>query len=93
MDTVERVAEILLQAGETHHMVYQNVDGDDPDWASWYADWLINLSELPQVLGAAPIRSELVYLLVGCGKEFADGGGSGRWEEAYAKTLVEKLSR
>lgn len=26
--------------------VYRIVDGADPDWASWYADWLVNLSEL-----------------------------------------------
>lgn len=93
MNKVERVAEILLLASKTHHDVYRAVDGDDPDWASWYADWLINLSELPKVLGAPPVRSELVYLLVGCAKEFSEGGDSGKWSEAYAQTLVEKLSR
>ena len=30
-----------------------------PDWASWYAGWLIRLSELP---GQRPVRSELAYL-------------------------------
>ena len=51
-------------AGETHHRVYRIVDGADDDWASWYAQWLIDLSELPDLLGAGPVRSELVYLLV-----------------------------
>ena len=52
------VAALLHEAGETHHRVYRIVDGDDPDWASWYADWLINLSELPDILGTRPVRSE-----------------------------------
>jgi hypothetical protein len=37
--------------------------------ASWYAQWLIDLSELPDLLGARPARSELVYLLVSLDKQ------------------------
>ena len=48
------IADLLHEAAETHHRVYRIVDGDDADWASWYADWLINLSELPQLLGRRP---------------------------------------
>ena len=59
MDTpVARIATPLREAGETHHVVYRIVDGDDADWASWYADWLIDLSELPQILGR-PATPEL----------------------------------
>ncbi|MDQ1535455.1 MAG: hypothetical protein QOF28_3216 [Actinomycetota bacterium] len=66
----QRIAELLHEAGETHHRVYRIVDGDDADWASWYADWLINLSELPELVGAQPVRSELVYLLVTLDKQY-----------------------
>ncbi len=44
-DRLATVAALLREAGETHHLVYRIVDGDDPDWASWYADWLLDLSE------------------------------------------------
>ena len=59
-----KVSSLLHEAGETHHRVYRIVDGEDPDWASWYADWLINLSELPELVDAAPVRCELGYMLV-----------------------------
>ena len=59
-----RVAALLEEAAETHHRVYRITDGVDADWASWYADWLLRLSELPTLLGATPVRSELVYALV-----------------------------
>ena len=57
------IAELLHEAANAPR-VYRIVDGDDPDWASWYADWLITLSELPQLLGATPVRSDLVHTLV-----------------------------
>ena len=61
--TLEQVSGLLHEAGETHHQVFRIVDGADDDWASWYAQWLIDLSELPDLLGVRPVRSELIYLL------------------------------
>src|SRR5262249_28376806 len=72
--TTEQIGRLLHEAGETHHHVFRIVDGADEDWASWYYDWLINLSELPSLLGTKPVRSELTYLLVSRGS----GGSSAR---------------
>ena len=47
MADYENIADVLHEAAETHHTVWRITDGDDPDWASWYADWLLDLSELP----------------------------------------------
>ncbi|MCW3001479.1 MAG: uncharacterized protein JWQ20_777 [Conexibacter sp.] len=85
----ERVAQLLQEAGETHHRVYRIVDGADDDWASWYADWLIRLSELPALLGTTPVHSELVYMLVRLAKEYDDAGPSERWQDSYARGLIE----
>ena len=86
-----RIAALLHEAGETHHLVYRIVDGDDPDWASWYADWLINLSELPQILGTTPVRSELVWLLVTLDKEYTEVSPDLDWPQWYAQRIVERL--
>ena len=53
-----KVAELLHEAAETHHQVFRITDGADEDWASWYAQWLVTLSELPEVLGGTVVRSE-----------------------------------
>jgi hypothetical protein len=50
-DTSGQISGLLHEAGETHHRVFRIVDGADDDWASWYAQWLIDLSELPDLLG------------------------------------------
>jgi hypothetical protein len=90
-DQTVRVAELLHEAGETHHVVYRIVHGEDLDWASWYADWLLNLSELPQILGSTPVRSELVWLLVALDKEYTQTMPTLPWPQWYAERIVSAL--
>ena len=87
MDT-NRIADLLHEAAETHHVVYRIRDGDDPDWASWYADWLLSLSELPDQLEVKPVRSELVYMLVRLNKKYSMESPDEKWEDFYARGLV-----
>jgi hypothetical protein len=84
----DKVAELLHEAAETHHRVFRITDGADDDWASWYAQWLVTLSELPDLLGAKVVRSELTYLLVRLDKEYTERGPDERWEDYYARELV-----
>ena len=81
------VADLLHEAAETHHVVYRITDGDDPDWASWYADWLLDHSELPELLGTRPVRSHLLHALVQLDRDYTASGSSERWEEWYAVRL------
>ena len=87
-DEVARIAALLNEASQTHHTVYRIVNGDDPDWASWYADWLVNLSELPEILGAKPVRSELVWLLVSLDKDYTAASPEAPWPQWYAERLL-----
>jgi hypothetical protein len=91
-DTVTRIAGLLQEAGETHHLVYRIVDGEDPDWASWYADWLLRLSELPQILQKTPVRSELVWLLVALDKEYTAATPETAWPRWYAERIVSHFA-
>ncbi len=86
-----KISALLHEASETHHVVYRIVDGDDPDWASWYADWLLDHSELPQILGKAPVRSHLVYSLVQLDRNFVGQKMSGKWEDYYARNLIDEF--
>ena len=92
MTDVARLAEVLHEAAETHHVVWRITDGDDPDWASWYATWLLDLSELPTLLGAPPVRSHLVHALVQLDRDHVAAGSPGPWEQAYARGLAEQFA-
>ena len=87
-ETAEQISRLLHEASETHHQVFRIVDGADDDWASWYAPWLIDLSELPDLLGIKPVRSELVYLLVSLDKQYTAEAPGEPWEAYYARRIL-----
>ena len=87
-ESTAKVSELLHEAAETHHQVFRITDGADDDWASWYSQWLVTLSELPELLGGKLVRSELTYLLVRLDKEFTERNPSERWEDYSARALV-----
>jgi hypothetical protein len=91
-DRAARISDLLHEAAETHHTVFRITDGDDPDWASWYADWLLNLSELPKLLPTKPVRSHLVHALVELDRAYAASGASERWEDWYARDLLQRFA-
>ena len=90
--TTEQIGRLLHEAGETHHRVFGIVDGADDDWPSWYSGWLISLSELPSLLGAKPVRSELTYLLVSLDKDYTAGQPGEPWEMYYARRILAHFS-
>jgi hypothetical protein len=87
-ENTKKISALLHEAGETHHVVYRITDGEDPDWPSFYADWLIDHSELPELLGGAPVRSHLVAELVALEREVGADNG---WEDGYADRLVDRF--
>jgi hypothetical protein len=86
-----RVSALLHEAGEVHHVVYRITEGADDDWASFYDDWLTRLSELGEVLGQVPVRSQLIHELVECERAFAAAAPAEAWEDWYAVRLIERF--
>jgi hypothetical protein len=67
--------------------VFRITDGAD-DGASWYAEWLVRLSELPSLLGGKLVRGELTYLLVRLDMEYTERRPDQPWEDYYARELL-----
>ena len=88
-ETTREISGLLAEAAETHHRVYRITDGDDPDWASWYADWLLRLSELPRLLATTPVRSHLVHFLVQADRDYTAASPEERWHDWYAERLLQ----
>jgi len=92
MTTHERIAALLEEAAETHHTVYRITNGVDDDWASWYATWLLDLSELPDLLGGQPVRSHLVHALVQLDRDHVAAQSHEPWPAYYAERLPELVA-
>jgi hypothetical protein len=91
-ERANKISALLHEAAETHHVVYRITDGDDPDWASWYSNWLTTLSELPDILGRKPVRSEVTHLLVQLDRDFTAEGPGDAWEDYYAERLLARFA-
>jgi hypothetical protein len=91
-DPLDEASRLLHEVAETHHRVFRIVDGNDDDWASWYADWLVNLSELPTLLDTKPVRSELTYLLVSLDREYTASHPGQSWEAYYAQRILSHFA-
>ena len=87
----DEIARLLQEVAETHHIVFRITDGVDPDWASWYADWLLHHSELPELLGTTPVRSELVYALVELDRDYTAQSPDVSWPSYYARELIRRF--
>ena len=90
-ERTRRVSELLHEAGEVHHVFYRITDGADDDWASFYAVWLTEHSELGDVLGTVPARSHLVHELIESERAYADAAPAERWEDVYAARVVGRF--
>ena len=90
-ERTDRIRDLLHEAGEVHLVVYRITDGADDDWASFYADWLVQHSELPDVLGGAPTRSYLVHELVEAHQAFSQQSAGPPWEAFYADRIVARF--
>jgi hypothetical protein len=89
-ETNTKVAALLQQVGEIHHMVFADTDGNDDDWASFYSDWLLTHSALPALLGKRPVRSHLTRDLVELDEQFGASSPSDPWPAWYATRLITK---
>ncbi len=89
-ETATKIAELLHQVGEIHHMVFADTDGSDDDWATFYSDWLLAHSDLPRLLAKRPIRSHLTRDLVELDEQYTRMVPSQPWPAWYAERLTGK---
>ena len=61
--------------------------GVDPDWALFYAWWLLTWSDFPEVLGRTPSIAALTAELVRLDEAYQAGPGNAEWSKAYAERL------
>jgi hypothetical protein len=90
-ERTQRISDLLHEAGEVHHTVYRITDGADDDWASFYANWLIDHSELPETLGRAPTPSHLVHELVESERALAETARQAPWHDFYAERIIARF--
>ncbi|HEY4387594.1 MAG TPA: hypothetical protein VGN34_24320 [Ktedonobacteraceae bacterium] len=85
----DKLAALLHQTAEDHHVAYKATDGTDPDWSIWYAEHLLEKG-LEKMLDARLLKSDLIYLLVLTDKQQMSEAPGAHWENYYADALVNR---
>lgn len=87
-DQTRRLAALLAQTKTAHYEAFAENDGDDPDWAIWYADYLYD--RLPDYLGIRLNKSDIIYRLMYLADTQALDAPDADWAEYYANKLVKR---
>lgn len=87
MADVHAVVDLLRDAAHEHHVAFADVDGADPEWPLWYAEYLA--PRLRALMGAEVTLSQLVHSLL-LAQEARDESGVGEWADAYAALILER---
>jgi hypothetical protein len=82
------IAAILERAERVHGIVTEKTGGADPDWALFYAWWLVNWSDLPAELGKKPGLTDLAVELVRLDGQYRAGDMTETWPQVYARELL-----
>lgn len=88
LDLVQRLSDLFMETGHAHHQAFIQVDGNDPDWPLWYAEYLHE--PLGEHLSATLTKAELTYMVVLADKERNLRAPGARWPRYYARFFVER---
>jgi hypothetical protein len=84
--TREEIAALLRRTGQAHHEAFAAVDGEDPEWAAWYAEHLVG--PLGAALAATLDRSRLAQDLTTAEAERQARAPVAEWSRYYADWLL-----
>jgi hypothetical protein len=84
----EQLAGLLERAEHVHAVVSERTGGADPDWALFYAWWLLNWSDFPDLLGRTPSLAELTVELTALDAAYRAEPRTEPWPMSYAEALV-----
>ncbi|GAB5409044.1 MAG: hypothetical protein BalsKO_14090 [Balneolaceae bacterium] len=82
--------ELFTETGPAHHKAFIEMDGFDPEWPIWYAEFLHK--KVMDILDIEFTKSELIYLLVAADLDHQDEAPDSNWPVYYTEFFAESLS-
>ena len=86
-DLRDTIASLLRETGEAHHEAFAATDGEDADWAIWYANHVRD--RLAEQSGLDFTLSQLIFCLIRADIEHQARAPESDWAEFYATKMVE----
>jgi hypothetical protein len=86
-DSVLQLTDLFDRAAHAHHQAFLATHGEDPDWAAWYARWL--LDPLGRALDRAYTVDELTQMLEAAEQQKLARAPTADWRAYYAGFFLE----
>lgn len=84
----QEVVELLVYTAKAHHTAYFEVDGYDPEWPIWYANY--SFDQIKDFLSNNFTKSEYIYALVHLSKVQPIEAPNDPWGIFYARFLLNE---
>ena len=88
MKKEDTLAKILGSAGKAHHQAFIEVDGHDPEWPQWYAQFLLSETKFSHYVPKVD-ESTLAHLLEMLDHQYKSESPKQRWPHYYASKLLK----
>lgn len=88
MTRENKLAEVLSGAGKAHHKAFIKTNGEDPEWPSWYATYLLKETDFKNYV-AGLNESTLAHLLEMLDHQFKNDTTRQKWSHYYARKLLK----
>ena len=85
--TIEELAALLENAGSAHHEAFIETDGDDPEWAMWYADYI--RPQFEAGLGRKLTTAEIAEALTRLDANYRANQSGDSWAVYYARHMLD----
>ena len=79
------LTDLFREAGNAHHKAFEQANGEDPEWPSWYADFLHE--RIVSLIHKRLTKSELIYFFVLADRTFNKEKATSDWPEFYAELI------
>ncbi len=89
-EQINNLTALFKEAGKAHHDAFIDVDGDDPEWPMWYAEFVHD--KAMDIMNLEITKSELTYLFVAADLEHRDEASDQPWANYYANFFSESLA-
>lgn len=87
-ERIEKLVELFRATSEAHGEAFAESDGVDPDWASWFANELVE--PLNELLGSELDHGQIAALLAEAEQEHIITSPGREWPAYYADFFIAR---
>lgn len=84
---LERLVDLIISTAKAHHIEFEHVNGEDPEWPQWYAESMH--ADFEEIIEREVGVDGLADLIERFDELHADEAPDEKWPHFYARKLLD----